>query len=252
MKTTIEKSVWMLIIAAALISCTKNDGNTVDPETDPDKERSGELLLIEEKVNGQTLFTFEYDDRNHVVVQRITTDGSEVIHSFTYDERGRLIAVDRKDDIIFMNESYAYEGNDDKPIGGIWTNHGKNGDDVALPVQYTYPNDHTVIETVFHEETVQTFTYTFDDKGNQLTANLDGALLEYNQYDDKKSCYSHYPWEWKIHHVNNARSVKIGEMIDQVWEFTYNDAGYPETAKMYNRGSDVVVETHEFRYKQAN
>ena len=250
MKTTVHKPLWLLIIAAMFISCAKNDGDIIDPETSPDEELSGELLLIEEKVNGHTLFDFEYDNRNRVVLQRITTEGSGTVHSFTYDDRDRLIAVERKDDRLFMSESYAYEGDRDKPVGGVWTYYGKDGDDAVLPVQYTYPDDHTVIETVLHEEAVQ--TYTFSDKGNQLTANLDGALLEYDDYDDKKSCYTHYPWAWKIHYVNNARSVNIGGMIDQVWEFTYNDAGYPVSAKVYNLGSDEVTETHEYFYKQAN
>lgn len=251
MKTTIHKTLWMLMIATAFVSCAKNDGDTIDPETDPDEELSGELLLIEEKVNGQTLFKFEYDDRNRVVLQRITTDGSDVVHLFTYDDQDRLIAVDRKDDHVFLSESYAYEGADDVPAGGVWTYYEEDGDNHAIPVQYTYTNN-TVIETFLHEETVQTFTFTFDAKGNMTTAQIETGFQEYGDYDDKKSCYTHYPWAWKHGYVNNARSIKTGNIIDQVWEFTYNEAGYPVSANVYNHGSDEVVETHEYRYQPAN
>ena len=253
MNTAIHKTLWLLLIGATFISCAKNDTGEEDisPVPGSGNELSGELLLIEEKVNGQTLFKFEYDERNRVVLQRITTAGSDIVHSFTYDDRDRLIAVDRKDDVVFLNESYTYEDNEDRPVGGVWTFHSKNGDDNVVPVQYAYA-ENTVTETVLHQDAVQTFTYTFNSKGNQLTANFDGALQEYNDYDDKKSCYTHYPWAWKIHYVNNARSVKIAGLIDQIWEFTYNEAGYPQTARVYNRGADEVVETHEYFYERAN
>ena len=254
MNTAIHKTLWLLLLAAAFVSCAKDDGgidSEINPVPDPAKELSGELLLVEEKVNGQTWFTFEYDEQNQVVLQHITTDGADLYHLFTYDDHGRLITVERKDQTVFLNESYTYEGTDDKPVGGIWTLHSENSDDEVVPIHYTY-GENTVTETALYEDLTQTFTYTFDNKGNQLTANLNGVLQEYADHDDKKNCYTHYPWAWKIHYVNNARSVKIGSMIDQIWEFTYNEADYPETAKVYDRGSDEVIEFHEYFYKQAN
>src|SRR5690606_15331461 len=107
MNTAIHKTLWLLLIGATFISCAKTDTGEEDirPVSGSGNELSGEVLLIEEKVNGQTLFAYEYDNRNRVVLQHITTAGSDTVHSYTYDDRDRLIAVDRKADAVFLTES---------------------------------------------------------------------------------------------------------------------------------------------------
>jgi len=40
--------------------------------------------------------------------------------------------------------------------------------------------------------------------------------------------------------------------VDQIWTYTYNDAGYPVKAEVYDRASQALVETHEYRYKAAH
>lgn len=250
MNTTFSKNLWLLLIAVVFISCAKNDGGeAINPDTGSDNGLSGELLLVEEKKNGQTLLKFEYDERNRAIVMHITAEPSGEIFTttFTYDDRDRLIAVDRLDGEAYLHESYTYEGDDDRPAAGAWT----GADDAVVLVQYAYA-ENTVIETLSHEGGTQTFTYTFDAKGNQATALIGPALQEYGDYDDKKSTYTNYPWAWKVNYVNNPGYVKIGTIIDQIWEYTYNEAGYPVSAKVYNRGSEEVVETHEYRYKKAN
>ncbi|PPL00892.1 hypothetical protein [Parapedobacter indicus] len=249
MKTTIRKTLWLLLIAGVFTSCSKNDGGE---DTGPDNELSGDLLLIEQTKNGQTISKFEYDERNRATIHHLMDETSGDLHTvtFTYDDRNRLIAADRMTDEVYLSESYTYE-DDDKPVAGVWTFPDSDGSDVVVPVQYTY-TENTVAETVFHEGAAQTSTYTFDTKGNLATVLIGAALQEYGDYDDKKSTHTNYPWAWKISYANNPRSVKIAGMVDQIWEYTYNDAGYPVSAKVYNRGSDEVAETHEYRYKKAN
>lgn len=246
MKMTIRKTLWLLLIAGVFTSCSKNDGGE---DTGPDKELSGDLLLIEQKKNGQTLSKFEYDERNRATVHYLMTENSGDLHTvtFTYDSRDRLIALERKADKVYLRESYTYEGDNDRPTAGVWTDDS----DVVIPIQYTY-TENMVTETFFIEEATQTSTYTFDTRGNLATALIGQALQEYGDFDDKKSTHTSYPWAWKIHYVNNPRSVKIAGVVDQIWEYTYNDAGYPVSAKVYNRESNEVVETHEYRYKKAN
>src|SRR5690606_24746676 len=98
----------------------------------------------------------------------------------------------------------------------------------------------------------QVFTYTFDDRGNLITAKIGAAVQEYGDYDDKHTCYTNYPWAWTVGYANNYRSVKMTGAVDQIWTYTYNDAGYPVEAEVYDRASQALVETHEYRYKAAN
>ena len=88
-----------------------------------------------------------------------------------------------------------------------------------------------------------------------MVGNGSRSVTESSDYDNKNGIFASYPWWWKMSAVNNAQAVKItvaGQVTDRIYKYTYNDAGYPVKAEVYNRGSDVVVETLEFIYKKAN
>lgn len=248
MKSVIKKTLGLLVMAVALVSCTKDDDNAIDIDTGGGI--SGALLLIEETVDGQTLHTFEYDALNRMTAFYTNTAGGMHTSTFAYDDSDRLIAVARKNgEEIYLQETYVY-GAGDKPVSGVWMHPG---DDEETLIQYAYTQN-TVTETLLlpDVEEPQINSYTFDNNGNLVTAQIGSIIQEFGDFDDKHSCYTNYPWAWKVGYVNNYQSVKLTGSADHVWEYTYNEAGYPVKATVYDRASKELVETRAYRYKNAN
>ncbi|MCT1526879.1 hypothetical protein [Sphingobacterium hotanense] len=264
MKTMINKTIWLLFIAVALASCSKDDDCEPEDENSPCYAGVGSgdrLLLTEEKTNGKTEMRFEYNDQNQVVVRHVHgIEGSVTTENFTYNGN-KMTNVQRKTDGQFvMNEVYTY-GTSDRPVSAIFTYP-----DFVANVLYEYVNN-TVIEKVYTPEGIlSTNSYTFDSKGEnivkaEITAGgLLLSTLEYGDYDDKHFRLTEYPWKWKTHSTNNARSqtltaigVEGGEISrDDIWKYTYNAAGYPIKAEVYDRGTDELLETRVYTYKKAN
>src|SRR5690606_37981921 len=147
MKTIVQKTIVLFLAAVALSSCTKDD------DINPDGNGNGDLLLVEEKVNGQTLLTYEYDARNRAIVWTQYVNGEiHTIHSFTYDDSDRMIAQERKhNEQDFLKDSYFYES-DERPLSGVWTYIGNSGNVSTLStLQYTYDRN-PVTETVDIED----------------------------------------------------------------------------------------------------
>lgn len=249
MKTTIRKTCLMLWAGVALASCTKND------DINPDDGTSGDLLLVEEKVNGQTLHSFEYNEDNQMTIRRIhSMDGRIDQTQFSYDSKGLMLGASHTSggEHIYT-EQYTYDS-EDRVISGIW-----NYNDGAVSIQYDYSGN-TVSEIALNKEgeEISHNSYTFDNSGKnimKITIAVGGIVQstqEYSDYDDKHYRYTAYPWPWKLRSSNNAKSYKLtnalGFTLDHIWQYTYNDAGYPKKAEVYDHESNELVETREFIY----
>lgn len=251
------------IIAALLLSamsCSKDD------DINPDGSGSGDLLLVTEfKNNGVTAGRYEFDDQNRMTIfHSYDTKGAlAVTVTYTYDERDRVLLVTNMlaDGTVTSTIEHAYTGSDDKPISAVTTNYA--GDAVAWDITYRY-TDNQLTETIRQPapapEIVTTYTYNANGDLSSVKANLGGTWVgttEYGDYDDKKSpSRLGNPYVWKIPSRHNFRSIKTtqesGVTEDQSYKYTYNEAGYPVKAEVYDRATEELIETHEYSYKKAN
>jgi len=248
MKSILKKTTVLLFLVMTLMSCSKNGDNLIDTG----KGLSGSLLLVEEKINGQAAHKFEYDDRNRVSVRHVYgVDGNIYTENFTYDNSDRVTGVVHSGGLI---ETYFYDDGD-KPTSGVWTDNT-----TTKAVQFAY-SQNKVTETHVWDDQSMVYIYTSDNKGNLaiVRTNSGGegeSITEFGAYDDKPSCYTNYPWSWKGRYINNYGSVKISGtgmvLADHMLEYTYNDAGYPVKAEVYDRESKELLETREYSYKNAN
>lgn len=251
-----------MCIAFAVTSCSKED-NHCDPNDEESPCYAGpsggvtddQLLLIEFKVNGKTYLTYQYNAQNLLTAVRFSEAGGG--YDLTRDNSGRLTTLDLINaEGLVIREDYTYDGTGDKPVSGKM--HHPNSDDWWITIQYSY-SQNTTTETFINKEgeKLATSTYTFNAKGNILIQDItDYAtgqrnVIEQSDYDDKNGNFASFVSPWKISAVNNAQAIK-SSLTDQIYKYTYNDAGYPAKAEVYNRGSDVVVQIHEYVYKKAN
>ena len=268
MKTMINKTIWLLFITVAMASCSKDDDCDPEDENSPCYAGfvSGDmLLLVEEKNNGKTEMKFEYNDRNQVIVRYVHgTDGSVAREDFTYSG-DKLSKVDRSaENQLVMSEEYFYNNNSDKPSTGLQkTNKGE----ILTNIIYTY-SENNVTETLYDKEGEQfgLNTSIYDDKGKnilKMVSTLQNIMLftlEYGDYDASRCRYTNYPWAWRVGSVNNAQSYSLTSRgadgtvstKNDIWKYTYNAAGYPTKAQVYDKASNTLVETREFIYKKAN
>ena len=255
--------LWAISFVLILGSCSKDSGNC-DPndETSPcyaGVPAGAQLLLVETRKNGITELKFDYDAQNRIIKRYIyAEEGGLHTEHHTYKDK-KLITVRRMagEDLV-MGEEYFY-GTGDKPISAVLTN---NKNEIDVNVTYSYSGS-DVTETSYDTEgnLLGTNTYTFDEKGNPLmrkTGSLGHSLVEIlGDYDNNPYAFTNHPWAWKTGSTNNPRSYSRtlegmdvpGANVDQVWEYTYNDAGYPIKAEVFDRESDALVETHTFIYK---
>lgn len=263
MKAIIQRTMWLCFLATALISCSK-DKDACDPNDEESPCYAGpsggtELLLTEQQKNGKTELQFTYNGQNQVVVRRVhPADGDVVEEHFTYSS-SQMTKMERKSGgELIMSEEYSY-------ASGNRPNSGVVKDDEGEPladITYTYSGN-SVTETFVSKngEQMGVNTYTFDDNNNLRMIKLSGGgfittdIL--GDYDDKHYRFTNYPWDWKLRSANNPRSRTsttqgAGTNIDHVWEYTYNDAGYPIKAEVFDKQSEALVETHTFTYKPAN
>lgn len=266
MKKTLNKIAWLCCAVIALTSCSKDD------DCDANDERSAcyvgladreQLLLTEERVNGRTELTFEYDERNRLSVYQIHSKDGSGVHTarFSYNSKDLMTGVVHSNSNgTQYREDYVY-GSGDRPISGTWT-----FPDYISTIQYSY-NKNTTTETVFSSkgELLAVNTYEFDEKGENIqTIVIAGAEVwqstqKYGDYDDKHYRFTNYPWRWKTNSMNNAESHTLisngpggtAVVLDQIWKYTYNQAGYPIKADLYNRGNDEIVEIREYSYIKA-
>lgn len=266
MKKTLNKIAWLCCAMIALTSCSKDDS------CDPNDEHSacyaglladGQLLLTEERVNGIMELAFEYDEHNRVSVYQIhSRDGSGVNTArFTYNSKGLMTGVVHSNSNgTQYREDYVYSS-EDRPISGTWT-----FPDYISTIQYSY-NKNTTTETVFSSkgEVLAVNTYEFDEMGEnikKIVITQEGIWSTthlYEDYDDKHYRFTNYPWSWKTGAINNAESHSLtgnigggaAVLVNQIWKYSYNQAGYPVKAEIYNKGSDEIVEIREYSYIKA-
>ena len=182
-------------------------------------------------------------------------EGAKTVN-FLYDDNGRMIRATLKSNQVTTREDYTY-GNGNKPLSAVWT--GQADESGTAMVQYTYTKN-TCVEAVVPEEgKAYSNVYTFDDKGNlvseEVFIGLDWMYTKgiYGDFDDKHSAQSHQPWHWKWNKINNNRSYFLSGKditMSHAIEYTYNDAGYPIKADVYEKQSGGLVESRTFIYKK--
>lgn len=262
--------LWLCFIAAAFASCAKDDNNC-----DPDDKESpcyavgpgggSKFLLVEAKTNGKTSAVYEYDNQNRATVIKVySPEGAlELTTTYTYQNHGfpSVVQAKNKDGKIAMEE-YTF-GSDGKPVSMVLHAPG-DSKDIPLDYQFSYSNNKLVETIIAREEepSIYVNTYTYDGNGNLLSIEYSvdgqwGATVEQGNFDDKIAVGLHgNPLAWKFPGANNHQTLKatsaiLGVTTDQTWKYTYDNAGYPLTAEIYDSGSDVAAETHTYHYKPA-
>lgn len=274
MKTMILQAVWLLFVATAFTSCAKDDDCDPTDEEGPcyvgPSGGADLLLLIEQKINGKTVARYEYDDQNRMTRNYpYGADGANnTTIAYTYNADGLLAITNFTNQAgeNFIREAYSY-GDGDTPVSMVQTQPSRS-DDTPIDWQFTYSNNRLVSETAIPRDDdalIITMTYTHDSKGNLVSweQTAEGewlTTLEFGDFDNQPFIAKHgNPYFWKAgnSNANNPRAEKTTSQAtsankDLVITYTYNRAGYPTKADVYNRGSDVVVETREYSYKKAN
>jgi hypothetical protein len=263
-----KKNMIMLLTGMGLLvsACSKSH-----EDCDPNDQESAcyagpngnqKMLLTEEIRNGKTELVFEYDDQNRVNINYIypRDGGARQSQHFTYNQADQLITVDhRKGSEHIYSEKYTYGANGN-PTSAVW-----EYDDTDVSIQYTYV-ENTVTETAISPDgdVIGLNTYSFDSKGNPSKIIFSGGGItqstqEFGDYDDRPYRFTNYPWTWKLKSINNAKNYKLTAnvpggptiTIQQKWEYTYNGAGYPIEAKVYDLPSNELTETRTYLYKAA-
>lgn len=276
MKTMIQKAVWLFLIAVAFTSCAKDDDcDPTDEESScyvgpPGGAKGDMFLLTEQKINGKTVARYEYDGQNRMTRSYpYDADGvNNITISYTYNANGLLTVTNftNQDGENFLREEYSYGGGD-YPVSMVQTQPNLS-DGTPIDWQFTYSNNRLASETAIprdEDALVITMAYNYDSNGNLVSweQKADGewlSTLEYGDYDDRVFIAKYgnpYFWKASNSNANNPRTEKTTSQAtsankDVVITYTYNNAGYPTKADVYNRGSDVVVETREYNYKKAN
>ncbi len=267
---TLNHIFWIFLFAVAFSACSK-DSEPCDPDDEESPCYGGvsgqaKLLLTEIKRNGLAYYKYEYDNKNKMTV------------AYFYDEKGSL----------FLTQMYTYSGGDfpvkttNKSLTAsgnfVWDYRlGSDGrptsmlqtfpdDPDSTPVDYTFSySKNTMVETGIprtKDPHVMVNTYTYNDNGNLLSIvfTQDGdwlTTIEQGNFDDKiASSYYGNPIAWKFPGKNNHGTEKITSKNaamsqDHIWKYTYNNAGYPITAKVFDKGSDVLVVSYTYSYKPA-
>ena len=265
---TLNHIFWIFLFAVAISACSK-DSEPCDPNDEESPcyagvSGSGKLLLAEEKNNGIVVRKYEYDNQNRMTVAySYDTDGLYLTTTYSYSggDFPKTVTLKSNSGKTAVQE-YTF-GKEGRPVSMVESSPG-NRDDIPIDHTYSYSKN-TIVQTSIAREKdpgIYVDTYTYDDKGNLLSIvyTLDGQwsmTVEQGNYDDKIAAgYYGNPMAWLFPGKNNFGTLKVTDKVlgvtaDQVWKYTYNNAGYPITAKLYNNGSDAVVESSMFTYKPA-
>ncbi|WP_118195501.1 hypothetical protein [Albibacterium indicum] len=265
MKAIQMKTAWFTLLVLTIVSCAKDD-DLCDPNDEQSpcyaEVASGDnLLLTEYRLNDVLTAKYVYNDENRVIAMypydENGVNDTEIL--YTYNQKYQLVLTTyNRNGYIFLRDEYTY-GDGNQPISLRQFDPG-NPDFNPVLSQFTYTKNKTVITGNSGLE----LTYTFDDNGNLLTntqTTVDGQLLttlEWGDFDDKKGATSnHHQFAWIAGRAtNNPRSERITSLvtaanIDRTVKYTYNKAGYPIKAEVYDRGTDNLVETREYIYVKA-
>ena len=263
---TLNHIFWIFLFAVAISACSK-DSEPCDPNDEESPcyagvSGHGKFLLVEVKQNGANHAKYEYDQQNRTtVIYTYDPDGSldlTTMYSYANGDFPKTVTAKSKSGDIVVEE-YTF-GNDGRPVSMVQTASG-DGSTVAVDYQFSYSKN-TMIETIIPREEdaiIIMNTYTYDDNGNLLSIVSTGdgqwvITVEQGNFDDKIAMgYYGNPMAWKYPGKNNHRTLKatdkmLGVTADYVYKYTYNAAGHPIKTEVYNKGSDVVVNTFTQRY----
>ena len=134
-------------------------------------EYDADDLLISRVRNGKPYISYEYNGNKEVT--RVT-DGSGASTSYTYDVTGRMKTVSNSSSLLAT-----YNYNPDSTISSVNYSTGVNA-------AYTYDLDKNIIALVNKNSqgsAIGSYSYTYDDNGNQLTKVENGETTAYT-YDE--------------------------------------------------------------------
>tara|TARA_B100001167_G_C16774879_1_gene310856 strand:- start:15667 stop:16464 length:798 start_codon:yes stop_codon:yes gene_type:complete len=241
-------AVYALLLAVIVSSCVTEpydfDPDPVDPvETNLRlKQRIVDYLdgdvvietfnyedtkLVSIKGSDNSLIIYKYDGNLLTQVTDESVSGDSQTTDLTYDDQQRLINYRMSNDDESLE--YAFSYNTDGSINQTFYLGGKeNYTGSPRETTLVMENDQIVKET---KDDGQIITYKYDDQNssylgisNLKTINL--ISRDFNGYIDSA--------------VNNLLTATITEngsdLVDEKYEYTYNEAGYPETATYYLEG----------------
>jgi YD repeat-containing protein len=256
MRKQIFYFIGAMLLAFSFSSCGKSDNCDPNDKDSPCYANGAgvKLLLIEQKINGEIVGQFDYDNQNRRIRYTLATGLIE----YSYNAKGLLSVAVYKDltGKVTQRDDFTY-GSDDKPISMV-ISFPNRPYDAPTNVTYTYTNN-KIVETSIPQEPggqVSTNTFLFNVKGNltDLITATGGQefTTSWSEFDDKSSAaLQGDPYHWK-NSKNNAQRFQITSQIfsiDQKWVYTYNKESYPVKALVYNNGSTIVSEEHIFTYK---
>ncbi len=255
---TIKKTMWLCLVAIALVSCSKEGG------IGGDDLNGNELLLIESKMNGTLKASYEYDNQGRLIALHgyDDTGAHQSTITYTYNNKG-LLTIAQMTNVqveVEYTETYAY-GDSNRPISSQITFASEDLEN-AITTTYTYSANSMVETSTIPGGYTSEVIYTYDASGNVLSvaSSSDGqqvSITEYGDYDNKNTAGKHgSPYTWRFSGPNNYRSVKTttsyaGGNYDRVLKYTYNSDGYPTKMEIYNREDNTLIETHTYSYKAA-
>ncbi|TYR38442.1 hypothetical protein FXV77_03960 [Sphingobacterium phlebotomi] len=258
MKTIIQKTVVLFMVAVALGSCTRND------DINPDGDLPGDLLLTESKVDGELRARYDYDAQNRLVklYTHHNAEAPQTTIAYIYNNNGHLTWVEmvNSDGESEYNETYTYE-NGNHPVSSK-TVFGQDIEN-AIITTYTYAENKVVETANIPGGYTSEITYTTDEKGNLLSIETSSqeqwvSTTLFGDYDNKHAAgRGRNPYSWKFNSPNNHQSEKTTASYDtgnrdRILKYTYNNHGYPTKMEVYNREDNSLVETHTYTYKAAN
>ncbi len=238
----------VLLLALGILSCDKNDDSHTEGS-------DAKFLLTEHWINGNIAGKFEYDNQN----RRIRYNNGTGMIEYSYNAKGFLAAtVYKEQGMLTHREDYTY-GTDNKPVSMTISNPNDE-DFIESDVSYTY-SENKIVETHTPREnggSVTINSYQFNGEGNlvELTTQIGAyeSVTTWSEYDKKVGAALHGdPYYWK-NSKNNALKFNVFSgtfSLEQKWEYTYNNNGYPVKAFVYNNGSDEIAEEHIFTYMPA-
>ncbi|MCC4214695.1 hypothetical protein [Leeuwenhoekiella parthenopeia] len=180
-------------------------------------------------INGSDTSVITYNYEGDLLTQIIdaAAAGNLLTTNLAYDSQERLInyRMTTDDEVLEYEFSYYTDGSITRTFyfGGKENSTGASGESIL-----TFQNEQLVKET---KDDGQIITYAYDDQkssylgiANIKTINL--VSVDFNGYIDSS--------------VNNLLTATITEngtdFVDEKYEYTYNEAGYPVTATYYLEG----------------
>jgi hypothetical protein len=177
----------------------------------------------------------------------------------TYNQKNSLIRiVDATINTETIYEDYVYD-NQNKLISGTITMGGK----VLWNLTYQKTENKLIQNSISSDaKSINTNTFTFDDKGNLLKIEhvMNGDPVgtnEWYDYDNMKGAPGSIgdAISMLFSSPNNPTKEKhaiLNQLIEYYLKYTYNDSGYPTQMERYKKGTDDLVDVTDYKYITAH